>query len=493
MSISFDNIPLNILTPGIYAEFNNARAVQGTPARPFKALLIGQVPTAGTGTVAVETPTLIPSGPAAEGYFAVGSQIAEMCKAYKVADPYTELWAIALGDDIAGVVAEGTITFSGPATADGTVYIYIGGVQVRVAVEDGDADSVICTAAAAAITAATSLPVDGAVNGVIPAQLDISCKWLGESGNDIPLAINFQQGDAYPTGVSAVVVQMAAGANSPDYADAVTVMAGEQWNIVGLGVVDATNVGLIEDELETRWGPMHQTEGQAFTAAHGTQGDLTSLGNARNSLTSTIMGAGSSPTPPWIWAASLAGVNAFHSQNDPARPQKTLEVPGVVAPAIANIFTRVERNVLLSDGIATFTVDATGKCRVERIVTTYQTNPLGVTDTSYMDISTPQTLAYLRYSKNTRIALRFPRHKLADDGTNFSPGQAIATPSMIKAEILSLFREWESDGLVENFEQFKADLLVERNDSDATRVDDLAVPDLINQFQTMASLIQFLV
>ena len=102
-----------------------------------------------------------------------------------------------------------------------------------------------------------------------------------------------------------------------------------------------------------------------------------------------------------------------------------------------------------------------------------------------------RTLAYLRYSLRNRIALKFPRHKLASDGANFGPGQAIVTPS-VTSEILSLFKLWEADGLVEGWEQFKTDILVERNSSDVNRVDVRLSPDLMNQFRVFAGQIQFL-
>ena len=67
----------------------------------------------------------------------------------------------------------------------------------------------------------------------------------------------------------------------------------------------------------------------------------------------------------------------------------------------------------------------------------------------------------------------------------------MATPKIIKAEIIHLFREWESAGLVEGFDQFKDDLIVERNAGDPNRVDALIPPDVVNQLRVFAGLIQF--
>ena len=151
-----------------------------------------------------------------------------------------------------------------------------------------------------------------------------------------------------------------------------------------------------------------------------------------------------------------------------------------------------ERNLLLYDGLATFFVDSGGVVRIERAITTYQKNVYGLADPSYLDVNTPATLSYLRYSTRARITQKFPRHKLADDGTRFGPGQAIVTPSIIRAELLALFRELEEKGLVENFDQYKADLIVERDADDRNRLNVLSPPDLINQLRIFAEQIQFI-
>ena len=105
----------------------------------------------------------------------------------------------------------------------------------------------------------------------------------------------------------------------------------------------------------------------------------------------------------------------------------------MLPPAEADRFTMSERNIHLTDGAATFIVDAGGRCLIERLTTTYKTNALGVPDISYLDIETMRTIAFLRYSVRALIGLRYPRHKLASDGTRFGAGQAIVTPNIIRA------------------------------------------------------------
>jgi phage tail sheath gpL-like len=165
---------------------------------------------------------------------------------------------------------------------------------------------------------------------------------------------------------------------------------------------------------------------------------------------------------------------------------------GVLAPSKAELFTLEERNQLLYGGIATFNVDAGGNVLIEGVITTFKENAFGSPDTSYLYLNTPLTLSYLRFDLKARITLRFPRHKLANDGTRFAPGQAVVTPNSIKAEIITKFREWEEKALVEGFDQFKSELIVERNADNPNRVDVLMPPDLVNQLTVLGVKIQFL-
>jgi phage tail sheath gpL-like len=126
-----------------------------------------------------------------------------------------------------------------------------------------------------------------------------------------------------------------------------------------------------------------------------------------------------------------------------------------------------------------------------RETTTYQLNLYGQPDDAYELVTTLATLARLLRNQKQAITSAFPRHKLADDGTRFGPGQAIATPSLIKAELIAEYRIDMYNGLVENIAAFKDNLLVERDPNNPNRVNVLYPPDLINQLRVFAVLAQF--
>ncbi len=491
MPISFNDIPGNIRVPLVYIEFDNTRAVQGTPAISHKILVLGQRLAA--GSVPAGVPTRITSDAQVENAFVRGAMLAEMVKAVRMANPYTETWAIALDDDGAAVAATGSIDTSGQATESGTLNVYIGGKRVRVGIKSGDAGDAVATALAAAINADDTLPVTAAVNGTVTTQVDLTARNKGEAANSIDLRTNYYQGERTPAGIAVAITAMSGGAANPDISTAIAAFGDEWWNTIVMPYTDTANLDVLETELSDRWGPTRMIDGIAYTAYKGTHAATGTFGESRNGHLVTCMGTGASPTPPYIWAAVYAAVAAFSVTNDPARPLQTLPLPGILPPAVEDRWTMEERNLLLYDGISTCSVDAGGQVLIERAITTYQTNSYGVADTSYLDVTTPATLSYIRYATRARITQKFPRHKLADDGTAFGPGQAIVTPAIIRAELLALFRDLEMKGLVEDFEQYKTDLIVERNADDPNRVDVMSPPNLVNQLRVFAEQIQFIV
>ena len=236
---------------------------------------------------------------------------------------------------------------------------------------------------------------------------------------------------------------------------------------------------------------MRQIGGRAFTAYRGNHTDTATFGNGRNSLHVVAMGANESPQPPYLWSATLAAVASKLLSIDPARPLQTALLPGIQSPAHASRWTQPERNTLLQDGISTFKSNVDDTVSIERIVTMYQTNDSGFEDDSYQDIQTLETLERIRFEQRAYIASTYPRHKLADDGTDYPPGQAIVTPSIIKGELISLYQRFIDLGWVEDLAGYTSSLIVEINSSDANRMDVRDVPNIINQFRVLAGKTQF--
>lgn len=487
MTISFNTIPGNVRVPLAYVEFDSSRAVIGTPSMPYKMLFIGAMLAA--GSAAVNTLTRVATADAAVALFGAGSMLARMIQQFKRTNRTIDCWAIALADDAAGVPATGTLTVTGTATAAGVLAVYIGGDRVRAAVASGSTATQAATALAAAINADTTLPVT-AVSAL--GVVTVTARHDGTYGNDIDLRGNYYSDDATPAGLALAASAMTTGAANPDVATAITAMGDEWFQGIVMPYTDTANMTALEEELTDRWGGTRQIDGVAYCAFRGTHAASVTFGDGRNSAFVCCMPTGLTPCPPYLWAAAVAAQASLSLSIDPARPLQTLTLPGILPPPETSRWTMEERNLLLHDGMSSWNVDSGGTVRIERLVTMFQENSFGLPDPSYLDVTTPATLSYLRYSLRARITTKFPRMKLADDGINYGPGQAIVTPKTIRAEIIALAEEWASAGLVENLDQFRAELVVERNANDRNRVDVLCPPDLVNQFMIFAAQIQFI-
>lgn len=483
MPLNLNVIPINWMVPGVYVGVDGSGAVQGIPGQRKPVLLIGL--RRSTGTIDAEVLKPI-TGPAqGDTYFGRGSQLASMCKAFNQANPYAELFALALDEDPAGVKATATVTITGPATADGTLVFVWGGRLRKVGVTAGDSATTIAAAIVAADTADLDSPTTSAnVAGVVTA----SARHKGAYGNDLSIFLNYYVGDQTPAGVGVTITAFASGATDPDIGDAIAVLADAPYYTIVPGFVGDANMKELEAELEDRWGPIRAIPGHAIAAFRGDYAASQTYGNARNSQFSTVLATGKSPTPPWIWASALAANEV--AENDPARPRQSTKIVGVLAPLEADRFNIAERNLLLLDGMATYQVQV-GDSYVERMVTTYQVNGLGTEDPSYKDIETMRCLAFFRFAFATRIKLKYPQAKLGNDGEAFAPGQVVMTPKLMRGECLALFDELNLLAIVENRKQFAAQLIAERDVNNPNAMNVFLPPDFVNQFRITAALVAF--
>lgn len=490
MPISFDNTPSNIRVPLFYAEVSNRAAFNFQ--RTNRSLLIGMKTTAGTATA--EVPIQITSLDQAKSAFGRGSMLARMFDGYFRNNTFNEVWALPLDENAAGTAGTKTLTVTGTPTAAGTLNIYIGGQRIQSAVAVGDTVTDIAAAIVAAVTANPDLPVTAANTlGVVT----LTAKHKGEFGNQIDVRLNYLGalgGETTPAGIAVAIATGVTGATNPDISNGLANLSDEEYDYIGLGFKDATALNdareFMNDQVG-RWSPLQQLYGHVFAANDDTVANLSTFGNSRNDQHASVLVYYRSPTPTWEAVGMLTAQAHRAIDNDPARPLQTLPLIGFLAPEEADRFSLSEKNILLFDGLSPLTYDKDGTARIVRMVTTYQTNTFGQPDPSYLDITTLFTLAYVLRFLRARFTQKFPRHKLANDGTQFGPGQAIVTPSILRNETLAAYRELEFQGLVENFELFKQYLLVERNINDPNRVDMLFPPDIVNQFRIFAVLAEF--
>lgn len=489
--VSFNSIPSNILDPFVAVEFDPSQAQTGPALQPYKGLIIGQRLAAGSEALAsgltCTVPKLVTSSEQASALFGSGSIAHRMARAWLASNRVTELWVVGVGDAGGATAAAYTITVTVTTAVAGTIFLSICGELLQVPVSAAQAQNSIAAAINTAINAAVGLPV---TSGVASNVVTVTARNGGTCGNSIDIRANYNAGETLPSGVSLAFAQTVQGATDPTIADVLAVIGDTWFNRFAMGWRNTATLSAIDAELESRWGPMRPIDGRAVFGARDSHANLVTLGASLNSKHTVIVGRYRAASAEWEYAAALAAVTALYAQQDPARPHQTLELVGIKGPQPVDEFDFTERNLLLDNGIATVSLDG-GVERIGRTVTTYQRAPSGADDTAYLDLTTLDTLSLLRYSLRARLMLKFPRHKLANDGTRFGAGQAIVTPQTARGEILAWFRELEVAGIVEDYDQFRRDLVVQRSTSNPSRLDVLVPANLINALIVRALQIQF--
>ena len=483
MVVAFNEIPQSLRVPLFYAEVNAGGSVFNSNSR---LLLIGQKTAAGIAVA--EQPILVSSGSEDE-FFGTNSMLAAMVRIARLNAPFQEIWALPMDDDAAGVAATGTLdltTCTIPAIQATTCVVYIAGKRYRVRVNTTDTLIQVATRLAAEINADPCCPITATDN--LNGTITITAVHPGLQGNFIDMRV-FYYGTE-PTFANAMtIVPMAGGATDPDITAALVNLSDDEFDWIVCPYSDTATLDVIEDFLDNsvgRWNPMQQLYGHFTTISVGTVGALSAIGLARNDPHVTVVGAFGFPTAPWEIVAAQGAKQAKHLSSAPelSRPLQFIELAGVLAPRVSDRFSRVDRNTLMYDGIATLNITKDNAVQIERSITTYRLNQAGFNDSTFLDV---QTLAQAQYAiryLRTKLTNAYGRMALADD-TN-PPIQGVARPRDIRNTIIAGYVELNQLAVVENVDVFEDRLIVERNATDPNRVDVYLPIDHVNQLRIIA-------
>lgn len=496
MPIQFNEI-VDSLVPYMQAEIDSSMAVQGPQALPYRALLIGSATDA--GSKAAKELVMVTDPDQAADYWGRGSQLHRMAAGVLKNFGLSAIYGIATINDALASAADkaiGSVVFTAVSAKAGTIALYIGGQRVAVSISDSDTAAKISSAVADAITDDFEVKADGTTT---PGTLALTAKQTGAAGAKIDIRLNFHAGEKLPEGVTVVINAMTTSATNPDITDTLDKVGEEWFQVVACSYTDTTNLALIDAEFERKSKAAVGIDGVVFVADNGSFSDMTTMGDVDsdglNSKHLCIIPTYGIPNSPWEIAGMAAGrvLSALRAGNGAeSMPFTTLELVGALPPATTDRFIFAERQTLLESGVSTLKVSPGGKVLIERLVTNYQQNANGGTDPSWRNVNYRFTAMYLRWDWIYGVLyMKYSRAKLAGDDARIGAGQVVMTPSVGKAEALSRFRQWENLGLVENYDQFKADLIAERNAQNVDRMDWMLAPNFVNQFYNGATKIAF--
>jgi phage tail sheath gpL-like len=496
MDVAFNNMPGDIRVPFIYAEFN-----AGTPpySGTSRTVLIGRM--LNTGSAAVGTPVNIGAGDP-NALFGAGSMLADMAVWARYHNPVGEIWALPAANPGGAVAATKTITITGPATAGGTLVLYICGERYEIGVANGDSATAVAAAVVTAVgkgftkfTRRMSAPVTAAnVSGVVT----LTARHAGAEGELIRVEMGLDGNEITPTGLTVTIASGTTGSGDVDMAATLANLGSMEFDWIVAPYVTTGQLDAVRDYLGNsgsgRWSPTVGLGGHYITVRNGNLSSQTTFGAGRNDAHVSVLGTLNYPQALWSWVAALGGVIGF-SKNlgrslgeaiEIARPLQTLPLSGLRAPkAISDRWAPADRDSLYRNGIGAVVFRADGQPAIDRIVTTYQTNVWGQPDITFLDIETLAISAYVGKYMKLILATTYPRHVLRDD--NPRSLQGVATPKQIKATIVHAYTDLsEVAGIVEKVDLFSKYLIVERSGGDPNRVNAYLPIDVANQLRVMA-------
>ena len=468
-NIAFNNLPASIRKPGKYFEFNTSTAVRTLPGNLQKTLIVGQKTVA--GTVLANTLIDVFSDVDAATYFGRGSIAHLMARSALQANNYLALTMIALDDAGGSIAAAGTVTLAGNASGGGSLGLNVGDQSVVIAVSSADTPTIIAAALVAQIAKQPDLPVTAsAVAGVVT----LTAKNKGTLGNAIKFSAT-----TTAAGVSAAVVAMTGGATDPTIATALATVFAAGHNVIITAWNDTVNLTALRTHLDNVSGPLEQRGAIGIYAHTGTLAQATTLAASINSgrISGFLLPNGYEQS--YEVAAAYGAVIA--SEEDPARPLNTLPLTGIMAIPLINRLGRVEQENCLYNGVSPSEVGPGEKVQIVRAITTYMLDPQGVPDISMLDLTTIRTLDYVRKACRERISLRFPRDKLS-----------ARTADKVRSELLDVLYKLEELEIVQNVDQWKSSLIVERDLQDPNRLDAKIPTNVVNGLHVFAGRIDLI-
>lgn len=487
--ISFAEVPYDWRVPGTYVEVRADHRNRGVSAFPTRVLLLGTAQPG--GTAAPGQAYRITRDDQAPALFGPASTTAEMVAAFRTANRTNDLWAVALADPGGATAAAGSVAFSGPGVSASTqIVFYVGGRRVRFVQRPADTPTAAAAAFAAAVNADPACPLSAAATA---ASVALTAKWPGALGNDLLVAPGDGPDESLPPGLAATVTAPTGGAGAPDLAAALAAFAAEWFTDLVVPWSDAAALSALDADLARRFAAMGRLDAHAWVGLRATFGGATAKAGPQNSPLMTFLPAKGSRSSPWAWAASLAGVAAFHLTTDPARQLRGLALPGLHAPAPRDRFSPQEQDLLLRSGCSTWEATPDGAVVLQRVVTARQRTPLGAADAAWLDVMVPKTLTRIRHDWSEHVTLLYPRCKLAHDGSAAARAgsDAVVTPGIMHGSWAARLALYERLGWVEDARWAAENSLFERDGSDRNRMNARQSLRVVGNLMVLAAALEF--
>lgn len=470
--VAFNNTPGDVLVPIFMTEFNaGAPPYSGTSRQLILArALPGSI--AALAGVPINLGSQNPNAVAG-----LGSIGAEMILYARRRNPLGEIWFLDVGAPAGAVAAAGSITFTGTATSSGQVVRYIGGQRYSAVVANGDTAAAVAANFAADVQQGYSLfntamlsVVTAAVDGSVAGKVNLVARHGGTESNALRIEAGLVGDEVEVPGITVAIGAMTGGAGDVVMSTVLAKLGTQPFDWICGPYNTVTQLNAVRDFLSDtgtgRSAPLVDLLGHYTSFYEGNLSSLTVFGQTRNDRHVTLLGTNQIPTPPWCVVAALCGEIAFRKNLgrslreavEIARPMQGLVLEGILPPKDPNaVFGYPDRDSLLRNGISTFTVTADRQIACDRIITTYQTNPAGLDDRTWLDIESIAISAYFARYFRQKVQGAYPRCAFMED--NPANLQGVVTPDDLIATSVHAATDCHRAGLIRQLDLFVANLI----------------------------------
>ena len=425
--------------------------------------------------------------------FGQGSLLSQMISSFKKNNETLETWAIAL-DEPDGTQATAKVIPKISFDKDGKTFlfvekgvlsIYVCGIKIQVKIDSTNKIEDILKSVTDALNKNIKLPCVATFH---ETDVILTMKHKGEYANNLSVEFNLN-GETFPKNLILTSENFLSGSGSPDIEKLFMIIKDKRFQSFCIPFSDESNLLNLSEELQKRWDPQLQNDGYAFLGTNLSLEKSINLAAKINSQCISILNTSGFANAPYEISSAICAQCSASCSIDPALPLSNILCEGIL-PIDSKQLSYQERSTLLDFGFSTLKTQ-NGQVFTERVITTYKMNESGNSDESYLNAESVFTLSFIREYFRSKFWSKYCRYKLADDGNVIAPGQKILTPKLAKAELLCLFMDLMDMGLVQNYEDFKSKLVVERDKQNRSQMNMILPPTIMSQLFSINALIQF--
>lgn len=480
--VDFVTIPDDLRVPGRYFEILSGGSIR--PQRNRTLLIAPRL--TGAGTVATGTIEALSGSVLAQ--CGNGSILAEMALAFRDQSPTGDVMIYALADDPAWTAASATITVSAvtyPLGRGTTLDLWPCGDLVRVAVTATDTAANVAAKIATAINAGhivdrqtAAFPMIATVAGAV---VTLTARQKGVLGNTLWIGKALSRDGDRKAEAGIAITAFTGGAGEPDLAPVMAALGDDDFDTLVSPWGSTAALDALSAELERRWGWSIGVYGHAFGFQYGTFSAATTAASARDKAFETLVTAKPLAVPVWRLAGAVAGIAHLRFLGTARnRGVEDIRLRGITARAPGDAWTFAERDALIGVGASTIRIAADRSVRLERLVTTYKTDPVtGQADAVFRDVQTRYLTPYCVEAFRDRFRREFTNATADEDSSGIL--------DRVRAACEHVARRLVAQGALDNLAGFLARLQVGWHDTARERVNVLLPLDLQGPLHIVAA------